>query len=262
MLVPFLISISLAYVNAVVSSGAGSRSCSASPLSLACLGPEMLHLGSICEPGADNEAFLSFPCNQKALIWLQCYYGRTFHQVWNTTTNEYISEQGWTSQSPEKQRLCTCESEYFETLTGCSACYEAHGSNAALFQGQDGIKSMSSSYCAATSTPTVGIQGMVESWYNRSQVTSAFKSAVAEAITSTYSDPLSGSTAVSLYFTPRLTGSAVFNIAGVTQGATPTTTHIAHGQITNGASYTADGMALAKVAMGAVLAFFASIALL
>ena len=121
---------------------------------------------------------------------------------------------------------------------------------------------MSSSYCAATSTPTVGIPGMISGWYNRPRATSALGSAIAAAKTSIYSDPLSGKTAVSLYYTPTVTGTAVFNIAGVTHGATPTTTDVVHGQITNGAGYIGGGMATTKVACAAVLALISSVAFL
>lgn len=84
----------------------------------------------------------------------------------------------------------------------------------------------------------------------------------AQAKTSSYSDPLSGKTAVSLYYTPTITGNAVFNIAEVTHGAMPTTTNVVHGQITNGAGVIGGGLAITKVALAAVLAFVVTIALL
>ena len=104
----------------------------------------------------------------------------------------------------------------------------------------------------------------MKDYYDGPKVSSAIKSAMSVATASTWSDPLSGSTAVSYYYTPSVTGTAVFNIAGVTHGATPTDTNEKHGQITanSGAGATGSGLGGLKVAFVALLTLMATVVLL
>jgi hypothetical protein len=218
----------------------------------------------MCSPPTDNAGFnLTFPCNQYDIIKTQCYYGRTFDEVWNSTAGDFIKNKGWTPQSPLNQRLCSCESQFFNTLAGCNSCYQSHGAGLGRLDEAE-VSSMSSSYCAATNTPTVGLDKMISEYYHSPKVSSMLNSAISAATTSPYSDPLAGSTAVSYYYTPSVTGTAVFNIAGVTHGAKPTETNVKNGQITaiSGAGAVGNGLGGLKVAFAAVLTLIASVVLL
>jgi hypothetical protein len=262
---PAAITNALALANSAWSSAEGASADSPSALaSKVLLGVEFKELHSMCSPPTADAVYnLTFPCNQNDVIQTQCYYGRTFDEVWNSTTGDYVNTSSWTPQGPLNQRLCACESQLFDTLAGCNSCYKAHGAGLGRLDEAE-VSSMSSSYCAASSTPTVGLLHMMSEYFNSPQVTSKLHSAISEAKTSTYSDPLAGSTAVSYYYTPSVTGTAVFNIAGVTHGATPTTTKVADGQITanSGAGAIGSGLGGLKVAFAAVLTLMASVVLL
>lgn len=253
---PTAIASALVLANAALSSAVGLSGHAASDLASEVLQAiKWKELNEVCTPSTANAIMnLTFPCNQNDVIELQCYYGRTFDEIWNSTAGDYANTTGWTPQDPLNQRLCACESEFFDTLVGCQACYAAHGDGVGRLSNAE-ISSMSSSYCAASSTPTVGLLHMMSDFYLSPGVVSSMESQVSAARTSTYSDPLAGSTAVSCYYTPSVTGTAVFNIAGVTQGAKPTETNVEHGQITasSGAGVVESGFGGLKVACAAVL---------
>lgn len=94
---------------------------------------------------------------------------------------------------------------------------------------------MSSSYCAAAATPTAGLEQVLKAYYNDT-AKSVMSAASAKASTSAFSDPLARSTAVSYYYTASVTGTAVFDIAGITKGAEPTETSVHDGQIVSDSS--------------------------
>lgn len=266
---PSTITNTLALANSAWSSAlAASADFSSSLVSKIMMGVEFKELDSMCWPPTANSMYnLSFPCAQFDVIKTQCYYGRTFDEVWNSTAGDYANTTGWTPQGPLNQRLAACESHFFDTLAGCNSCYKAHGGGADVAAGyldEAQISSMSSSYCAASSTPTVGLLNMMSDYYKSPKVASMLKSELSEAKTSTYSDPLAGSTAFSYYYTPSVTGTAVFNIAGVTHGAKPTETNVKHGQITanSGAGAIGSGLGGVKVAFAAVLTLMASVVVL
>jgi hypothetical protein len=105
---------------------------------------------------------------------------------------------------------------------------------------------------------------VLQEYYNSPKISSRLKSELSAVKTSSFSDPLAGSTAASYYYTPSVTGTAIFNIAGVTHGATPTTTNVVDGQITanSGAGAIGGGLSGLKVAFAAVLTLLASVDLL
>ena len=125
----------------------------------------------------------------------------------------------------EAERLCACQSQLWNQLRGCNACYMARGAPVGLsgYLADDQIGSMSSAYCAVTATPTAGLFDYLMEG-NAHMV--GMYSTVAK---SKFSDPLSSSTAVSLYFTPSITGSAVTEAASA--GNATTSTHTSNGQV-------------------------------
>ena len=103
------------------------------------------------------------------------------------------------------------------------------------------ITSMSSAYCAATATPTLGLLAYQDSFRSKPQFKSIFGSTTGEAkATQTFSDPLANSTAVRLYFTPAVTGSAALDIGVFTETVKPSTTSVKDGQIVATANTAAD----------------------
>lgn len=239
--------------------------CTAHPLSDACLGWQVVYLDSVCSPPTANASLdLTYPCNQQTILREQCTYGKTLDQIWNTTSGDWAKNpgDGWTAQSVENQRLCACESDFFDTLAGCSDCYSTHGATIDLYD-EDAVSSISSSYCAASATPTVGLEKMLAK-YGNDTASSVLSVASDKASTSTFSDPMMGSTAVSYYYTPAVTGTAVFDIAGVTKGAEPTETNVSHGQITseNGAVAFGGSWVPVKVAAAALLGLAGVVAML
>jgi hypothetical protein len=222
-----------------------SMNCTENPYTSFCLGLELIYLNEVCAPPTSNTSLdLTFPCNQNNVLYNECVFGRTFAEVWNTTSGEWVKDlgEGWTQQSIGNQRLCACESQFFPTLVGCTECWQAHGSNVEAFNAT-AASSISSSYCAASATPTVGLEKVMAAFYNGSAA-DALSGGDAKATysVSAFSDPLKGSTAVSYYYTPSVTGTAVFGIAGITKGAEATETSVRHGQITSGAGHLEPGM--------------------
>ena len=218
----------------------------------------------MCMPQKANGSLdLTAPCNQWAILLQSCTSGLPPSDIYNSTVGTtLLYSTDSPPQSPANQRLCACESYYFDTMAGCNACWAAHGANDKFLYSDNILTSMSSSYCAATATPSGGIHDMLSQWNKGPVASSVISAGRAETSTSPFSDPLAGKTAVSLYTTPAVTGSAIFNIAGITRGATPTTTHVVHGQITNGAGSVGGEMGTTKVALAAVLALVACVTFL
>ncbi len=208
----------------------GSKFCKKHPSSKNC---EFNYLASICYPGMyTSDVDLNAPCIVEAYLGLACGYGQKI-----TVNKTGFESPNGPMQSKDAQRLCICESQYFEALQGCSDCFEAHGGDntpGVVFP-INVISSMSSAYCAATATPTLGFYDYELSYLDKPQFNSIFSSIMASA-TSTFLDPIGNKTGVSLYYTGAATRSAALNIGEFTGTAAPTTTLIMNGQIVATAS--------------------------
>jgi hypothetical protein len=216
------------------------KSCKKDPNSMQC---EFDYLDSVCQPdwmsGEDWTA--NAPCNVQGYLFYACQYGQQLHA--NKTG---VKIPNGPMQSNNTQRLCICESQYFEAVEGCMDCYKAHGASEGFGFAlpHSLISSMSSTYCAATATPTLGLSDFQLSFMEKPQFKSLFSSNTAKA-TSTFSDPLGNKTDVSLYYTGAATGSAALDIGKFTGTASPTTTAIEKGQIVETASTKAPTTAMA-----------------
>lgn len=175
----------------------------------------------------------SAPCNAIEAIVYQCQYGPEIFQQLNISYTSYGGENdsetlrrrtnlrrqiddapdaGSDSDpkelDPATQRTCICESQFFEQARGCVDCYRAHGGEQYASElGVGNITSISSSYCAATMTPTQGF--------------ASYFGGIVDATSSTasqtpISDPLANQTAVSLYFTASVTGTPAYIVAQAT----------------------------------------------
>lgn len=171
------------------------------------------------------------PCNAVTAVEYQCIYGPDYLTAalnagpYNRLRRRQSSsdddgsddDDSLPMQSNSTQRTCICESQFFDQVKGCTACYTAHGAPSDVDEGlvdDKAIASLSSAYCAASATPTLGLADFLFQWadsYNASHP--------ATATASTMSDPIGNKTAVSLYYTPSVTGTAAWIVAEATSGA-------------------------------------------
>ncbi|KAK3113404.1 hypothetical protein LTR53_009338 [Teratosphaeriaceae sp. CCFEE 6253] len=199
-------------------------SCS-DPSSSDCQDQESTYLEQVCLPSnATGYPDFNAPCVQTQLITIECMYGAAGLNSFLGTDSISATDdsEDTPTLSNSTQRDCVCESQYFAALTGCDDCYRAHGA----LQGVDGadyinagyIASISSSYCAVTNTPTVGLADMLYGIATGS-LASSVDSVASTASASTFSDPIGNQTAVSYYYTPSVTGSAAWFVAQATSSA-------------------------------------------
>lgn len=200
---------------------------------------EFEYLQSICRPeSSTGDINLDAPCNIYPYIAIECVYGQKPHMIKNG-----LETPKGKPQSNSTQRLCICESSYWDAVQGCEECFTKHGGS-----GQEAplpsnlISSMSSAYCAATATPTLGLSEFQASYLNRPQFSSIFSSNSATP-TSTFSDPIGNKTDVSLYWTAPVTDTAILDVGAFTGTAKPTTTNVQKGQIVATASTSAQNTA-------------------
>lgn len=195
------------------------------------------HLSSICAPNLNSANIdLNIPCNIQQYLLVECAYGAK-----PNISKFGIEIPNGVMQSNDTQRLCICESQYFEVLEGCESCFQKHGAGVGLgvsdYIPNNIISSMSSAYCAASPTPTLGFFDYQLLYVSKPQFSSILSSTTGTA-KSTFSDPLGNKTAVSLYYTASVTGSAALDVGEfLTTGTVkPTTTSLKDGEIVATAS--------------------------
>jgi len=197
----------------------------------ALLTAEESYISGVCAPvNATGQPDLNAPCNQALAIELECVYGPVlglevfFSQYVTTTSPSGFQSTGDSDlptdlmQSNATQRDCMCSSQFWSALNACSTCRTAHGDvlDAGLDASQDVpadlLASLSSTYCAASSTPTLYLGDFFYSWGTAHQ-----PSTLQTSIPATFSDPLGvNKTAVSLYYTPSVTGTPAYVVAAST----------------------------------------------
>lgn len=184
------------------------------------------YLTEVCMPtNASGSPDLNAPCTALQLITAECVYGPAgLQQVLGNNDPEgtYGFENNAPTLSNSSQRTCVCESQFYSQALGCNECYKAHGAPPSGINGylsEDFLSSASSSYCAVTNTPTVGFAEVLYAYATGSYASSIVAAASTASSTSTFSDPLGNRTAVSLYFTPSVTGSAAWVVAEATESA-------------------------------------------
>ena len=193
---------------------------------------ELKYLQPICRPILPNgKADLSAPCHEADILYEKCWQG-TNKVHFDKAYGAYILSSYPNPQSHNNtQRVCACESQFWDAQRGCSACFMEHGGGLEFSYPKDYIDEMSSAYCAATATPTLDLLDFQQSWLHTTDMSAVVSSATAQMKTSEFSDPLGRKTDVSLYWTSAVTGIAALDIGTLTAGATPATTNIVDGQI-------------------------------
>lgn len=244
------------------------------------------YLLEVCTGYSHEDLDLSLPCNAVDAIRTECelgpkiglpyflarYHGRLNFTVDGQTIDIYGGDFDIQEQSNATQRDCICMSQYFDQSAACKECYKRHGYAQLSRDGINGginqadslmdarVQQMfSSSYCAATNTPTAGFAREVRSFPPAQEPTTtnpwngyatdipnAYESSIEEAADATstrlFIDPLANETDVSLYYTPSVTGSAVYVVAEAAGTAgdfgpgTLSTTKVVDGEIAPTAS--------------------------
>lgn len=218
------------------------------------------YLSSVCAP-RNSSGYPDFnaPCNAVYAIQAQCIYGGPdfLNDLWNLNISspndgnsrrnaDPQSQDGDESsldennlpsgQSDENQRVCVCESQFWDQLAGCVACYTAHAPDSAVEADiqPSQLSSASSSYCAASATASVGLAGYLYNVFGGLLDTGSGSSAT-ETSTVNFRDPIGNKTEVSYYYTAAVTGSAAWLVSQPTgessASQTYTTTNVQDGQI-------------------------------
>ncbi|KAK3680300.1 hypothetical protein LTR78_000678 [Recurvomyces mirabilis] len=218
------------------------------PNSYQCQISQAQYLVGVCQPTNDTGSpDLTAPCNQVSAITAQCVYGADGLAAFNGDPTSYDnsnSDADVPMLSNGTQRDCVCSSQFFNVLGGCSDCYKAHGVGEDPTSGYVDpafISSASSSYCAVTNTPTVGFAEVLYAYVTGDVGSSLASVASTASVTSTFSDPIGNNTAVSLYYTPSITGSSAWVVAQATE--TPSNSTMSSGSSSESASGSASGSA-------------------
>lgn len=164
------------------------------------------YLADVCEEGKDW-SIPELPCEIAAAIDYQCKTGLGL-ETYDVRPDCYDTN---TCQSFDFQRTCYCKSQYLDNSLGCSACYRRHGGT--MTYDWAALPSIMSDYCNPQASPTCFFEDYLSPVH--SPVSSKGGDNYGGSGPSTYglpshtkfSDPLSDSTDVSLYFTPSKTGS-------------------------------------------------------
>ncbi|KAK4631176.1 hypothetical protein CLAFUW4_03380 [Fulvia fulva] len=180
------------------------------------------YISSVCAP-TNSTGFPDWnaPCNAAQAIQVQCMYGESYFQEllnqYGNPGKRQARNEDVPMQPNAAQRTCICQSQFWNQANGCADCYKGHGlSEAEAGITNKDITSISSQYCAASSTPTLGLAD----WLFQYADSMASASPTATAKSSSFSDPIANKTEVSLYFTPSVTGSAAYIVAQATGSAT------------------------------------------
>jgi len=173
------------------------------------------YLTNICIPSDPDTGLptADTPCMAISALYYQCVYDV---DVYSNITAAKPKHRRQTSdddepveQSPSAQRTCICESQFFDQVTGCMDCYKAHGGIENIdYVPPASFIAVSSSYCAASSTPTQDFEH-----YFGGLVGMSASAASADATATPVSDPIGNKTDVSLYFTPSVSYPAVLSVA-------------------------------------------------
>lgn len=200
------------------------------------------HLDEICLPSnSSGMPDMNAPCNAVQAIYFGCLYGPSYLTTAlsamrasdvrsamkkRQSSNDDDESSLFPMQKPETQRTCFCESQFWDQTLGCEACFAKHGGLDADIVDAKQMSTLSSSYCAVTAKPSVGLGEYLLSYSKEAQTTS---------VPSSFSDPIGNKTDVSLYYTPSVTGSAAWFVAEATGGssgmASFSTTKTSKGQI-------------------------------
>lgn len=163
-------------------------------------------LDEACRPSTDRGYDFNAPCNAVMSIQYECMYGTLGGEAIRTPADEFEAQHGDDEEAPgmqpaEAQRICFCQSQFEDMITGCMKCLEAHGGE----KGEDWfdmsfIHPVVEKYCDANTPATEGFDMFFYNAVESNMSTDA-------SSTSAFSDPIGTATDVSLYsFTPSVTG--------------------------------------------------------
>lgn len=182
------------------------------------LNNETNYLYSVCLPTNDTGyPVFDAPCNAIQAIEAECMYGSAGLPFALSLSSSYGSNEANTPNELDNstQRDCACQSQLFIELQGCLDCFKAHGAPSEVLAGfpqSSDVTSLSSSYCAASATPTLDLGDV----FVQAVATNTSDMVSATASSTSYSDPVGNVTDISAYFTPSVMGSSVYAVAQTT----------------------------------------------
>jgi len=194
---------------------------------------------------------LTVPCNAVLAIELECTYGSAGLDLLTNGSDDAYDDTPTLSNST--QRDCVCESLFFSQFEACADCHTAHGASDAFeesdYSSPSAVSSLSSSYCAVTNTPTLALSDVL---FNLATATASSQSgAAASNATSSFHDPIGNKTAVSYYYTPSVTGNAVYIVAQATNNANSTISSSASGSSSSASLHTSNGQIVPTASVSA-----------
>lgn len=187
------------------------------------LSPLDVYFADVCLPvDSSADPDYSAPCNGLGAVDFQCAYGSAAFSagVSDNNSSDVTQPLERNRTSPSSQQVCYCQSQWFNLYEGCLDCANKHGVSAALPQiSASALTSFSSSYCAASATPTTDFDVYLNS------VFSDLVKSVESGTATTFTDPIGNKTDVSLYYTASVTGSNAYIVSqAAPTGASATTT--------------------------------------
>ena len=165
------------------------------------------YLQQVCAPAdeAGNRDW-SAPCNAVLSIQYECGYGTAGGELIRNPPRDIDDQYGDDDEGPpeqpyDAQRICVCQSQFRDQVTGCMKCFKDHGG----VEGNDWfspslIDPAMNDYCNASAPATESFADFLFTHVMPDGETDT------ESESSTFSDPIGNKTDVSLYFTPSVTG--------------------------------------------------------
>lgn len=200
------------------------------------------YISDVCRP-RNSTGGLDFnaPCNAMLAIQSQCEYGpNAFEKMFliQPVDDGDIELDDPPMLSNETQRACICQSQHTDMMMGCLACYKEHGgTDEEVLKAPDQIQTAMDAYCKADEPATQQFEEVFMNAIGADDDETTYISPSTSASSTTFSDPIGNSTAVSLYYTPSVTGTAAYMPAVPTpessggDDASYTSTSVSDGQI-------------------------------
>jgi hypothetical protein len=171
----------------------------------------------------------SAPCNLRSRTERLCVFGEQIRGIVDSSGLDNYGEKDGHPMSHQlyrNQRDCICQSQLFDQMEGCRACFYAVVGDARYLYASSAIKSFSSTYCAVTAMPQayyVAMDSVLEALDEKTDPPTSVSSPP---------NPFGSKTDVSFYWTPSATGVSAWDVRLPTRAtATFSSLHTSEGQI-------------------------------
>lgn len=151
----------------------------------------------------------SAPCNLRSRTERLCVFGEQIRGIVDSSGLDNYGEKDGHPMSHQlyrNQRDCICQSQLFDQMEGCRACFYAVVGDARYLYASSAIKSFSSTYCAVTAMPQayyVAMDSVLEALDEKTDPPTSVSSPP---------NPFGSKTDVSFYWTPSATGVSAWDV--------------------------------------------------